>query len=233
MDQPLEYFNGARAPSSQATGQPSASEPPEFEQRQIVVIASVEERIKQESRRQEPEGHSVTAVTEREQMLRSLGCNTQHQYIATGFAGNGMTFGTLGAMIAADGILGRPNPWAELFDTGRTKIRYGVWDYITENKDYPYYLIRDRFAGAEGRSLRSLKRGEGKILELNGTRVAAYRDDDGKSVLRSPICTHLGCEVAWNVAEKTWDCPCHGSRFKPTGGVLAGPAESPLSEIEQ
>jgi glycine/D-amino acid oxidase-like deaminating enzyme/nitrite reductase/ring-hydroxylating ferredoxin subunit len=165
--------------------------------------------------------------------LPYLGRNTDHQFIATGFAGNGMTFGTLGAMIAADGILGRSNPWAELFDTGRTKIRHGLWDYITENKDYPYYLIRDRFAGAEGRTLRSVKRGEGKILELNGTRVAAYRDDDGKTILRSPICTHLGCEVAWNVAEMTWDCPCHGSRFKPTGDVLAGPAESPLSEIEE
>lgn len=165
--------------------------------------------------------------------LPYLGRNTEHQYIATGFAGNGMTFGTLGAMIAVDGILGRANPWAELFDTGRTKIRYGVWDYITENKDYPYYLVRDRFAGTEGRDLRSLKRGEGKILELKGTRVAAYRDDAGKAVLRSPTCTHLGCEVAWNYAERTWDCPCHGSRFKPTGEVLAGPAESPLSEIEQ
>jgi glycine/D-amino acid oxidase-like deaminating enzyme/nitrite reductase/ring-hydroxylating ferredoxin subunit len=164
--------------------------------------------------------------------LPYLGRITDHQYTATGFAGNGMTFGTLGAMIATDAIVGRPNPWAELFDTGRTKIRYGVWDYIKENKDYPYYLIRDRFAGTEGRTLRSLKRGEGKILELNGTRVAAYRDDAGKTVLRSPICTHLGCEVAWNVAERTWDCPCHGSRFKPTGGVLAGPAESPLREIE-
>jgi glycine/D-amino acid oxidase-like deaminating enzyme/nitrite reductase/ring-hydroxylating ferredoxin subunit len=165
--------------------------------------------------------------------LPYLGPNKEHQYIATGFAGNGMTFGTLGAMIAVDGILGRTNPWTELFDTGRTKVRHGVWDYITENKDYPYYLIRDRFAGAEGRTLRSLKRGEGKILELNGARIAAYRDDTGKTVLRSSTCTHLGCEVAWNYAERTWDCPCHGSRFKPTGEVLSGPAESPLPEIEQ
>jgi Rieske Fe-S protein len=136
-------------------------------------------------------------------------------------------------MIAVDGIAGRANPWAELFDPGRTKVRQGLWDYIRENKDYPYYLIRDRFAGAEGKTLRSLKRGEGKILDLNGTRVAAYRGDDGKPVLRSPVCTHLGCEVAWNTAERTWDCPCHGSRFKPDGEVIAGPAESPLSKIER
>ena len=83
-----------------------------------------------------------------------------------------MTFGTLGAMIAADGILGATNPWTELFDTGRTKIRGGAWDYLSENKDYPYYLIRDRFAGAEGRSLRAVKRGEGKMIDLTGQRVA-------------------------------------------------------------
>ncbi|PYR79268.1 MAG: FAD-dependent oxidoreductase [Acidobacteria bacterium] len=165
--------------------------------------------------------------------LPYLGRNAEHQYSATGFAGNGMTFGTLGAMIAVDGILGRANPWTDLFETGRTKVRHSLWDYVRENKDYPYYLIRDRFAGAEGRTLRSLKRGEGRILDLNGTRVAAYRDEDGKAVLRSPTCTHLGCEVAWNGAERTWDCPCHGSRFKPDGEVIAGPAESPLPEIER
>ena len=70
------------------------------------------------------------------------------------------------------------------------------------------------------------------ILDLDGKRVAAYRDSDGSTTLRSATCTHMGCEVKWNTAERTWDCPCHGSRFKPTGQVLAGPAESPLSEID-
>jgi len=165
--------------------------------------------------------------------LPYLGRTAEHQYTATGFAGNGMTFGTLGAMIAVDAILGHQNPWADLFATNRRKILGGAWDYITENKDYPYYLIRDRFAGAEGKTLRSVKRGEGKILERNGSRVAAYRSEDGDVVLRSPTCTHLGCEVAWNTAERTWDCPCHGSRFKPNGDVLAGPAESSLAPIEK
>jgi Rieske Fe-S protein len=127
-------------------------------------------------------------------------------------------------------VLGRANPWRELFDTGRTKVRAGLWDYIKENKDYPYYLIRDRFAGPEGRSLRSVRRGQGKILDLEDTRVAAYRAPDGSVTLKSPICTHLGCIVAWNAAEHTWDCPCHGSRFAPSGQVISGPAESPLGE---
>lgn len=177
--------------------------------------------------------HWSGQVIETPDGLPYLGRNAEHQFIATGFAGNGMTFGTLGAMMAVDGILGRANPWTELFDAGRTKLRDSLWDYIRENKDYPYYLIRDRFAGAEGRALRSLNQGEGKILDLNGTRVAAYRNDDGKALLRSPVCTHMACEVKWNSAERTWDCPCHGSRFKPDGEVRAGPAESPLSAIER
>ena len=164
--------------------------------------------------------------------LPYLGRSVDHQYIATGFAGNGMTFGTLGAMIAVDGILGRTNPWAGLFDPSRKAIRSGAWSYVTENKDYPYYLVRDRFAGPEGRSLRQVGRGQGMILDLDGKRVAAYRDADGSTTLRSATCTHMGCEVKWNTAERTWDCPCHGSRFKPTGQVLAGPAESPLSEVD-
>jgi Rieske Fe-S protein len=162
--------------------------------------------------------------------LPYIGQTAEHQYAATGFAGNGMTFATLSAMMITDALLGRTNPWLGLFDAGRTKIRGSAWDYIKENKDYFYYLIRDRFVGAEGQSLRVLTRGQGKILDLRGTKVAAYRDEHGQTTLRSAVCTHMGCTVDWNDAEKTWDCPCHGSRLKPTGEVLAGPAESPLSE---
>jgi glycine/D-amino acid oxidase-like deaminating enzyme/nitrite reductase/ring-hydroxylating ferredoxin subunit len=163
--------------------------------------------------------------------LPYIGETADRQFAATGFSGNGMTFGTLGGMMAADAVLGRANPWIDLFDPGRKKIRGALWDYVTENKDYPYYLVRDRFAGAEGRSLRALKRGEGKILDLHGKRVAAFRDANGATSARSAVCTHMGCEVGWNEAEQTWDCPCHGSRFKPDGSVIAGPAESPLGEI--
>jgi glycine/D-amino acid oxidase-like deaminating enzyme/nitrite reductase/ring-hydroxylating ferredoxin subunit len=165
--------------------------------------------------------------------LPYIGRTADHQYAATGFAGNGMTFGTLSAMMMSDAILGRTNPWADLFDPGRKAIRRGAaWEYVKENADYPYYLIRDRFAGAQGRSLREVKRGEGKIIERNGTKVAVSRDQSGKSTLRSATCTHMGCTVGWNAAERTWDCPCHGSRFKPNGDVISGPAESPLAKID-
>lgn len=155
------------------------------------------------------------------------------QFSATGFSGNGLTFGTLAAMMAADWVEGRSNPWTELFDVGRTKIRGGLWDYLKENADYPYYLVRDRVVGPDARSLRAIPRGEGMIVNVGGTRTAAYRADKGKLTLLSPVCPHLGCHVRWNRAERTWDCPCHGSRFAPTGAVLAGPAEGPLSPLPE
>ncbi len=167
-------------------------------------------------------------VIETNDGLPFIGETSDRQFTATGYGGNGMTFGTLAGMMMCDATMGRTNPWKELFDPGRMKIKGGLWDYLRENKDYPYYMMRDRFSGSEGQTLRSLRRGEGKILELDGTRVAAYRDPDGRVTRRSAMCTHMGCVVAWNTAERTWDCPCHGSRFAPDGDVLAGPAESPL-----
>jgi Rieske Fe-S protein len=91
-------------------------------------------------------------------------------------------------------------------------------------------MLRDRIVGPDATSLRELQRGEGKIIELRGERVAACRGEDGRITTLSPICTHMGCQVEWNTAERTWDCPCHGSRFTATGEVLAGPAESPLAK---
>jgi glycine/D-amino acid oxidase-like deaminating enzyme/nitrite reductase/ring-hydroxylating ferredoxin subunit len=164
--------------------------------------------------------------------LPYMGDTAPHQFASTGFSGNGMTFGTLSAMMAADRILGRNNPWRALFDTGRTKIRGGAWNYVRENKDYPYYMVRDRFAGADARSLRAIKRGEGKILVRDGQQVAASRDRDGSVTMVSATCTHMGCVVDWNESEHTWDCPCHGSRFQPNGAVIGGPAESPLSPVK-
>jgi glycine/D-amino acid oxidase-like deaminating enzyme/nitrite reductase/ring-hydroxylating ferredoxin subunit len=162
--------------------------------------------------------------------LPYMGETSSRQFVATGFGGNGMTFGTLGAMMAVDAFRKRKNPWAELFAVDRKKLKAG-WDYLKENKDYPYYLVRDWIGGAEGTSLNALKRNEGKILRLGGKKVAAFRNEQGNVSLCSPVCTHLKCIVAWNKAERTWDCPCHGSRFKATGEVIAGPAEQDLEKL--
>jgi glycine/D-amino acid oxidase-like deaminating enzyme/nitrite reductase/ring-hydroxylating ferredoxin subunit len=164
--------------------------------------------------------------------LPYIGETAPRQFAGTGYSGNGLTFGTLTAMMAADRIAGRTNPWSALFDPSRTSVRGGAWDYVKENKDYPYYLIRDRFAGAEGKTARAVPRRAGKVIDLDGQKVAVYRDARGHLTKRSAVCTHMGCLVGWNEAERTWDCPCHGSRFTPTGEVIAGPAEAPLGEIE-
>jgi glycine/D-amino acid oxidase-like deaminating enzyme/nitrite reductase/ring-hydroxylating ferredoxin subunit len=177
--------------------------------------------------------HWSGQVIETPDGLPYIGETGPHQFAGTGYSGNGMTFGTLSGMMAADKILGRTNPWSDLFNPGRKKIVGGAWDYLKENKDYPYYMLRDRFAGAESKSLRAVKRGEGKVVEYKGEQVAASRNSDGSITRVSAICTHMGCLVDWNEAERTWDCPCHGSRFRPDGSVIGGPAESPLAKIDR
>jgi glycine/D-amino acid oxidase-like deaminating enzyme/nitrite reductase/ring-hydroxylating ferredoxin subunit len=163
--------------------------------------------------------------------LPYIGENAEHQFVATGYCGNGITFGTVAATMARDWASGRKNPWTDLFAVDRKKIKGGTWNYIRENKDYPYYMIKDRIARPEADSVSKLKRGHGLIVGSRGKKVAAFRDRNGKIHRLSPVCTHLGCLVRWNSAESTWDCPCHGSCFKPTGEVIAGPAEEPLPPI--
>jgi Rieske Fe-S protein len=170
-------------------------------------------------------------VIETNDGLPFIGENAERQFIATGFCGNGITFGTVSAMMARDWTTGRKNPWADLFSPDRKIVRGGVWDYLRENKDYPYYLIKDRLARPEADSVRELKRNAGMIVKSKHGKVAAYRDADGEVHKRSAVCPHMGCIVRWNDSEKTWDCPCHGSRFKATGEVMAGPAESPLPPL--
>jgi len=163
--------------------------------------------------------------------LPYIGPNEDDQFIGTAYCGNGYTFGVTAAVMARDWITGVKNPWRDLFSPDRKVIRGGTWDYLRENKDYPYYLIQDRFRAPEGKSLSAVKRGEGKILKLRRKKVAVYRDNGGTVKKMSPVCTHMGCLVRWNQAESTWDCPCHGSRFGPKGNVLSGPAETPLASV--
>ena len=133
--------------------------------------------------------------------------------------------------MARDRYLGRKNPWFDLFAVTRKPFHGGTWRFVRENLDFPYYMLRDRLKGAESGSADDLKVGEGKILRVEGKKVAAYRDHEGRVFLLSPVCTHLKCIVRWNAADETWDCPCHGSRFKATGEVYSGPAETPLETI--
>ena len=168
--------------------------------------------------------------------LPFIGLNTgcQHVYVATGYSGNGMTFGTLAAMIVSDAILGRTSAYADLYAATRIKPLAAAYDYVSENALFPAHLVADRLSdhNVEDGSAASLQAGEGAILQSEGQgKVAVCRDRLGALHAVSAVCTHLGCDVAWNNAEQTWDCPCHGSRFSPEGRVINGPAVSDLSPI--
>ncbi|QDT53818.1 Cytochrome b6-f complex iron-sulfur subunit [Caulifigura coniformis] len=162
--------------------------------------------------------------------LPYIGEEAENQFIATGFAGNGMTFGTLAGMMACDYVLGRDNPWSDLFSTDRRALRKGLWNYLKENFSFPKHLLGDYLSAPDGDSLESVPRGEGKIVKMDGHRCAVHRDADGRVTVLSAVCTHMGCLVRWNKAAETWDCPCHGSRFATDGHVIAGPAETPLEK---
>lgn len=152
-----------------------------------------------------------------------------HVYVGTGFSGTGMTFGTLSAMILSDAVLGRPNPWAETYDATRVRPLAQAREYVAENIDFPAHLVRDRLARGEVDDVEEIPPGEGRLLRSGGKMLAVFRDETGALHSRSAVCTHLGCHVRWNNSQRTWDCPCHGSRFTADGAVVNGPATKELA----
>jgi glycine/D-amino acid oxidase-like deaminating enzyme/nitrite reductase/ring-hydroxylating ferredoxin subunit len=170
-------------------------------------------------------------VIETHDGLPYIGETAEGQFVGTGFAGNGMTFGTLTAMMAVDAVNGRTSRWQTLFDVSRRTVLGGAWSYVKENKDYPWHMLRDWLTKGSSESIEKLPVGTGRVYQVGLKKVAAYRDPDGEVTVCSAVCPHLQCIVDWNPAEETWDCPCHGSRFKPTGEVISGPAEQPLDRV--
>jgi glycine/D-amino acid oxidase-like deaminating enzyme/nitrite reductase/ring-hydroxylating ferredoxin subunit len=148
----------------------------------------------------------------------------KHIYVATGFNAWGITNGTVAAMILSDAILGKPNPWAEFYDATRIKPTVSAKSFIEQNVHVAKDFIQDRLVSYPEKSPSSLAPGEGALIEVQGEKIAACKDPQGALHLLSPVCTHMGCHVAWNNMEKSWDCPCHGSRFHYDGRVLHGPA---------
>ncbi|RYL88967.1 FAD-dependent oxidoreductase [Sporolactobacillus sp. THM7-4] len=152
----------------------------------------------------------------------------KHIYVATGFRKWGMTSGTLAARLLSDQILERDNPYSSVFSPSRFAADPMVRRFVIENSKVAAHLIKGKIERART-SVDDLENDQGIIISLNGKRAGAYKDEKGKIVVVDTTCTHMGCEVNWNQGERTWDCPCHGSRYKPTGEVIDGPARKPLN----
>lgn len=150
-------------------------------------------------------------------------------FVITGDSGNGMTHGTLGGLIVSDLIRGVDNPWAELYDPGRP-MTHGLSDFLSEQAN-TLAQYRDWMTGGEVKSVQEVVAGQGAVVRDRARKLAVYRDEQEELHVLSAKCTHLGCVVHWNSAERSWDCPCHGSRFAVTGEVLHGPAPKGLEVV--
>jgi len=156
----------------------------------------------------------------------------RNTYVATGFRKWGLTNATAAAHIIADLIAGGGGEPADVFDATRLGDLRALARVSMLNLEVARRFVADRLQRLVAPSLPTLERGEGGLVRVNGAAVAAYRDPDDTLHCVSPTCTHLGCTVRWNHAEKSWDCPCHGSRFGVDGEVLAGPATEPLPPVD-
>ena len=150
-------------------------------------------------------------------------------YVITGDSGNGMTHCTIGGMLIRDQILGIHNPWEALYNPSRISFR-ALGKFVKENSNVAAQY-GDWFKGKTFENVERLDNGEGMVVRDGLEKIAAYRDDAGEVKLFSAVCPHLGGIVRWNSSEKSFDCPCHGSRFDCSGKVIEGPAFKDLKEI--
>jgi glycine/D-amino acid oxidase-like deaminating enzyme/nitrite reductase/ring-hydroxylating ferredoxin subunit len=150
--------------------------------------------------------------------------SSEQLFVVTGLRKWGLALGTTAGTILRDAILNVENEWASLFKATRNSYLASARTLIQENLDVAKQFVGDRLKSLKTKDVAELARGEGAIVEIDGEKMAAYRDDYGAVHAVPPVCTHLGCYVHWNSAEKSWDCPCHGSRFDLSGHVLQGPA---------
>jgi len=152
-------------------------------------------------------------------------------YVATGFAKWGLTKGTLAARLITDAIVARPNPYANIYDATRVNARQSLPNLAKENALVGLRFFGDRVrARAAREAAKRLGPGEGTIVRAGVKQYAVFRNEHGALLFRSARCTHLGCIVGWNAADRAWECPCHGSRFAADGTVVQRPATRDLPD---
>jgi glycine/D-amino acid oxidase-like deaminating enzyme/nitrite reductase/ring-hydroxylating ferredoxin subunit len=156
--------------------------------------------------------------------------NTSNILVATGYRKWGMTNGTAAGLLLKDLILNRTSPYQDLYSPSRFYGDPSIKNFITQNTDVAGHFVTGKI-GMVHTKMEDIGNDEGAVVKVNGKRAGCYKDSNGKVHLVDTTCTHLGCEVEWNSAERSWDCPCHGSRFSYEGEVLEGPAEQPLNKV--
>jgi glycine/D-amino acid oxidase-like deaminating enzyme/nitrite reductase/ring-hydroxylating ferredoxin subunit len=147
--------------------------------------------------------------------------------VATGFAAWGISNGTVAARIIADLASGKDNAWLPVFDAARVKPVAGAKEFVKENAQVAAHLVSG-YLSRKPKSYDEIEPGHAAIMKVDGENVAAFKDEAGTIHAVSAVCTHMGCLVGWNATDRTWDCPCHGSRFELSGEVIHGPATQPL-----
>jgi nitrite reductase/ring-hydroxylating ferredoxin subunit len=152
--------------------------------------------------------------------------------VATGYGGNGITYSHIAALELADLILRNESRYNDLFSPTRLKPVAGFTEFVKHNTDVVAQFVGKWFATERLEEFSSLAPDEGKVVRLNNETMALYKDESGSLHAVNPTCTHMKCSVAWNAAEKSWDCPCHGARYSIEGDVLNGPADANLESIE-
>ncbi|TLS36994.1 FAD-dependent oxidoreductase [Pseudalkalibacillus caeni] len=152
-------------------------------------------------------------------------------FVGTGYRKWGMSNGTLAGMLLHDWILHFDNPYSDLYSPDRPHQGHNVKKFVKENTHVAKRFVKDLVDLSE-KTVDDLGYDEGAIVSLGGKKAAAYKDKDGELHVVNSACTHFGCDVKWNCSERSWDCPCHGSRFYYNGEVLEGPAVKPLDQID-
>jgi glycine/D-amino acid oxidase-like deaminating enzyme/nitrite reductase/ring-hydroxylating ferredoxin subunit len=155
----------------------------------------------------------------------------EHIYVATGFGGNGMTYSHIAAETLCSMLLNKESPLIELFNPNRIKPIAGFSNFITHNTGVISNFAGKLFSAEKLPELADLATGEGRIVKYEGEKIGLYKDEYGNLHAVNPVCTHMKCEVTWNGAEHSWDCPCHGARYDCDGKVITGPADLSLEMI--
>jgi len=164
--------------------------------------------------------------------IGNLPGHPENIFVATGFGGNGMIYSHVAAALLSDMLLNKENPLMDLFDPNRIKPVAGFVNFVTHNADVVANFAGKLFSAEKMHAFAELAIGEGKIVQYEGAKLGLYKDLQGNLHAVNPVCTHLKCEVKWNNAEQSWDCPCHGARYNYDGAVITGPADLSLEKID-